>query len=363
MLATKVALRHSEDRTLLSDLKATYSWLNKNVEDAREALLYAIDIPLFLNVADPLTSEWVGNWEPASNLVLNLPEDIGTWKSVRPFLRGYEELLLSAGCNQLNSLKRTTKRQPSDEILGVGVDLANQFNEMRLEGRLTDLFFEPIIQTAADISSDIKELAAHKAFLAATLPYFRDKFDIEKRGLSDDLISSAADWRIPASDHGVGFTDHLKTFLDRTLPGKLIKSQKFKFEGTRFAAKILLGNVFDNFFTYHILVMVLIFFFRFGLLDFIYTGNFECPAPSDNIKRAELLDDFLRLLSIAEEWDLPSLKDKITMEIVENNRIIEHLPQEFSNSQLPNFSYISKRRKKKYSLIFYSAQSCRAVPC
>ena len=86
-----MALRHSEDPTLLSDLKATYRWLNKNVEDAREALVYAIDIPLFLNVVDPLTSEWIGNWQPASELVLNLTEDYGTLKVVRPFLHDYEE--------------------------------------------------------------------------------------------------------------------------------------------------------------------------------------------------------------------------------------------------------------------------------
>ena len=242
MLATKVALRHSEDRTLLSDLKATYTWLNKNVEDAREALLYAVDIPLFLNVVDPLTSEWIGNWQPASNLVLNLTEDIGMLKAVRPFLREYEALLLSAGCNSLNPLNRT-KREPSAEILGVAVDLAKQFSEMRREGRLTDLFFEPTIQTADDESSDSQELAAHKVFLAATLPYFRDKFELEKRGLLEDLMSSATEWSIPLSDHDMGFTTLLKRFLETTSPDKLFRSQKFKFEGTRFAAKLVLGIV------------------------------------------------------------------------------------------------------------------------
>jgi hypothetical protein len=56
----------------------------------------------------------------------------------------------------------------------------------------------------------------------------------------------------------------------------------------------------------------------------------------------ELLDDFLRLLSIADEWDMPSLKAQITTEIVENNRIIERLPHEFLTSEI---------------LDFYSAQS------
>ena len=300
MLATKVALRHSEDRTLLYDLKATYSWLNKNVEDAREALVNATDIPLFLNVVDPLTTEWIGNWQPASKLVLNLTEDYGTWKAVRPFLHEYEALLLATGCKKLNSLKRTkrqpsaetldvavdlakqfsemrregreyedllaagckklnslkrNKRQPSAETLGVAVDLAKQFSEMRREGRLTDLFFEPIIHTADDESSDSQELAAHKVFLAATLPYFRDKFEHEKRGILEDLMSSATEWNIPPNDHDVGFTALLEKFLETTPPDKLFRSQNFKFEGTHFAAKLVLG-ICSTFTNSHVLIFI-----------------------------------------------------------------------------------------------------------
>jgi hypothetical protein len=72
-------------------------------------------------------------------------------------------------------------------------------------------------------------------------------------------------------------------------------------------------------------------------LDFIYTGNFEYPAPTDNAKLTELLDDFLRILSIADEWDMPSLKTQVTTEIVERNHIIERLPDEFPTSELPDF--------------------------
>jgi hypothetical protein len=135
-----------------------------------------------------------------------------------------------------------TKQQPSTETLGVGVDLTKQFNEMRRENRLTDLFFEPIIQTADDKSSDNQELAAHKVFLAATLPYFRDKFELEKRGLFDDLMSSATEWNIvQANDQHADFAALLKQFLETTPQDKLFRSQTFKFEGTRFAAKIVLG--------------------------------------------------------------------------------------------------------------------------
>jgi hypothetical protein len=141
--------------------------------------------------------------------VLNLTEDSGTWKAVKPFLHEYENLLLSAGSHRLNLLNRTN-RQPSAGISGVAVDLAKQFSEMRREGRLTDLFFEPVIQTADDESSDSRELGAHKVILAATLPYFRDKFELEN---------------------------------ETTPPDEVFRSTKFKFEGTRFAAKLVLGIV------------------------------------------------------------------------------------------------------------------------
>ena len=202
-----MALCHSEDRTLLSDLKATYTWLNKNAPE--DLLVYAKDIPLFLNVDDPLTSEWIGNWQPASKLMLNLTEDTGKWKAVQPFLHEYENLLRSAGCRRLNLLNQT-ELQPSAEISVDEVELDKQFIEMRREGRLTDLFFEPIIQTVDDESSDSRELAAHKVILAANLPYFRDKFKLENE-------------MIP--------------------PDENFRSQKFKFEGTRFAAKLVLGIV------------------------------------------------------------------------------------------------------------------------
>ena len=127
-------------------------------------------------------------------------------------------------------------------------------NEMRREGQLTDLFFEPNIQTADDGSSDSQELAAHKVFLAATLPYFRGKFEVEKHGLLEGLMSSATEWNMTHDDHDMGFTALLKKFLETTPSDKLFRSQRFKFEGTRFAAKMVLGiSTFTNKSCTHIL--------------------------------------------------------------------------------------------------------------
>ena len=356
MLATKIALRHPGDRTLLSDLKATYAWLNQNAEDARKALEHAVDIPLFLNVVDPLTSEWNGNWEPASKLVLNLTEDCGDLKAAKPFLRDYEQLLLSAGCHKLLNPLIPTNLQPST---GFSVDLAKQFSEMRQEGRLTDLFFEPIIQAADDESLDNQELAAHKVLLVATLPYFRDKFEVEERGPLEDcieLLSTATEsWNIFANDHEIDLTTILKKLRETTPPDKFkLRTQKFKFEGTRFAAKAVLGK--SHYFPH---LHSSYDSYSFEWLDFIYTGNFEYPAPDTSTQMTELLNDFLGLLSIAEEWNMPTLKTKLTREIVQ---LIKHLPWEFPNCQ---FLYLWNHIRKYPDIFstFYSAQSCRDVPC
>ena len=227
---------------MLSDLKATYSWLNKNVEAAREALVCAVDTPLFLNVEDPLTSAWIDNWQPASKLVLNL-KDYGSLKTVKPFLRQYDQLLLSAGCHMLDT---SIPLNDSTETFGDSADLAQRFNQMRREGRLTDLVFEPTIAYTESSDSDTssQELAAHKVFLAATLPYFQDKFEVEKRGLLEDsmeVLSAVTELNKP--DHDMDLSTLLKTLGETTLPDKFrLRSQTFKFEGTGFAAKAVLGN-------------------------------------------------------------------------------------------------------------------------
>ena len=305
---------------MLSDLKATYAWLNKHVEDAREVLVCAVDTPLFLNVVNPLTDRW--NFQPASNLVLNLPQDNGRWKVANSFLLEYEPLLLSAGCHKLHPLN------PSKRSRTFSVDFLRGFSEMRRKGQLTDLFFEPTIQTDDDEFSESQDLAAHKVFLAATLPYFQDKFEVEKHPLSQDLLeifSTSTEWDRLTNDPNMD----LKKFLETNVPDKFqFSSQKFKFEGTHLEAKAVLGKT--PFFTFILNVMTHV---PFECLDFIYTGDLDYATPSDNEEMKNLLDFFLALLSIAEEWDLPSLKVKITAEIVQNN-LISCLLGEFPNGRL-----------------------------
>ncbi|KAF8912158.1 hypothetical protein CPB84DRAFT_758744 [Gymnopilus junonius] len=101
VLSTKIAVDHPGDWTLLSDLKATYKWLNDRYEEARQYLPKFENEKLFLNVADPENEPWAGNWVVAKDLVIQLEFDTGSKKYLRNFLKSYENLLLAAGCSSL----------------------------------------------------------------------------------------------------------------------------------------------------------------------------------------------------------------------------------------------------------------------
>lgn len=60
ILTTKIAQTHPGNPTLLSDIKATYKWLDRHAEAAREHLLLVADEKLFLNVDDANLEWWEG---------------------------------------------------------------------------------------------------------------------------------------------------------------------------------------------------------------------------------------------------------------------------------------------------------------
>jgi len=160
--------------TLLNDLKATYKWLNDHASDVREYLLAHVDLPIFLNVDDPDEDVWGGNWMPASGLILHMRYDAGEQKAVKRFLSHYGPLLKAAGCESLVRMGRTQTASSKKEADGVASDyfLRKTFNDLRLAGELTDTVLRPDGEETYDESS----LRAHRSFLAATIPFFRDKY-------------------------------------------------------------------------------------------------------------------------------------------------------------------------------------------
>ena len=159
---------------MLNDIKATYKWLNAHASDAREYLLIHVDLPIFLNVEDPDENVWGGNWTPASGLILHLRYDSGEQKSVKTFLSQYGELLKAAGCESLVRMGPNKAAEAGNVAQAVDTDgaLRKMFNDLRLAGELTDTVLRPDGEETYDESS----LRAHRSFLAATIPFFRDKY-------------------------------------------------------------------------------------------------------------------------------------------------------------------------------------------
>lgn len=219
VLTTKIAPNHPGNSTLLTDIKATYKWLNENSEQAREYLIPLATEELFLNVDDPYEERWGNQWVAAQNLVLDFDYDFQDIKRVRQFLKEYSNLLRASGCSQLNL---TSKLQTAAAGAVATVarrsrlsEMSRVFDEMRKRGELTDMALIPtwdlpteffhsweeggrIVREGIDLDperesedgptvekslteQDVIDLdihpdhIAHHVILAAALPYFRDR--------------------------------------------------------------------------------------------------------------------------------------------------------------------------------------------
>ncbi|KAF8963747.1 hypothetical protein BDZ97DRAFT_1919523 [Flammula alnicola] len=267
ILTTEIGRDHPRNLTLMSDIKATYKWLNDRADDAREILLFSGDLRLFLNVDDPVHDDWNGQWCSGQELVLNLGYDHGTLKYVRRFLQEYEKLLRAAGCIVLKVVPRQMQEnmgsESSDSIRLR--ELRNTFNEMRKSGELTDFILQPTYNGTDDACVDASDLRGHRALVAAIIPHFRESVKGWKSGPNGEIA----------------------------------------FYGSAVGAKTL--------------------------LDFIYTGDFVLSTPpvpeSDNLAR--LMRDLLELLPIADEWNMPDLKAKLEWNIVYKYDVIQKLPHEY----------------------------------
>jgi hypothetical protein len=209
-LTTRIAQDHPKNRVLLSDIQATYKWLDENSEEAGLSLLSAGDLKLFLNVNDPTTDEWAGQWEPAGNIMLNLHYDYGNLKTARDFLLKYDKLLLAAGCGTMKIFNRDGREPAPSTSDTDNQRLREVVNEMRKSGELIDTVLVPtFISSELSIGEDYEgqhesiideidykcedgadsgvepdndavvvnplELRAHRVILAAAIPYLRDR--------------------------------------------------------------------------------------------------------------------------------------------------------------------------------------------
>ena len=96
---TELGKKHDRHPALLSDLKATYKWLNENAEKSLAVIKNENQKPVFFNVDNPDSDPWV--WHSASTLI-NDSQDIGDMHGVKGFLRNYANLMKAAGVRMIH---------------------------------------------------------------------------------------------------------------------------------------------------------------------------------------------------------------------------------------------------------------------
>ncbi|KAM6499224.1 hypothetical protein JOM56_004732 [Amanita muscaria] len=124
LVLAEISRVHGSRKGLLSDLKATYRWLNDHADDIAALIKPRRNDKLFLNVDDPESDKWI--WDSASKLVIGL-QDVGEIREVKGSLRNYSELLDAAGVRKVQ--KGPAKPIPAREY--TSLDLRGQFNNMR----------------------------------------------------------------------------------------------------------------------------------------------------------------------------------------------------------------------------------------
>jgi hypothetical protein len=180
VLTLQIAPSHPSNKQLLSDIKKTYRWLEQHKEDitlGNQLIQHNTEL-LFLNVDDPERMDWT--WRSASQLYINISDspDSGCW-GVRQFLMPFRGLLRLAGVEEVKN-----PTVPDLPISSVEEQL-NQlkltriaYNDMRYEGRLTDVVF---------ITDSGEEFPAHRVVLAGAGEHFQDMF-LGQFGESNDRI-------------------------------------------------------------------------------------------------------------------------------------------------------------------------------
>lgn len=163
VLALQVARDHPSNPYVLSDLKATYDWLDQHQDEAEDIIINLHDKRIFLNVDDPHTESWT--WHSADEMFFNITNEGGDLKMVHKFLEPYRDLLYVSGVEEI--LKPVVPTPTISSAQAKLDSLYSGFNLMRVEGKLTDVVF---------ITEDEQRFPAHRAVLAPMSEYLQDLF-------------------------------------------------------------------------------------------------------------------------------------------------------------------------------------------
>ncbi len=245
---------------MLSDIKATYKWLNDHAEDAREDLLLLGKEKLFLNVDDPSEDWWVGQWVAAEELVLNIHCDYEDMKHVKKFLQDYANLLRIAGCSTMSRFSRKPTAVATGARYLTKPGLMETLDEMRKSNKTTDMVLVPtadIPEDMLDFETKVGQLEESSAQTSGVSgPSDSELLETEEEATNDGIMADSAS-EIPDDV----FTELLElgahsVILAASIPHVRSWAEDWKhetshgkdllyFDGTHFGAKAVLGKYKD----------------------------------------------------------------------------------------------------------------------
>ncbi|KAF8638386.1 hypothetical protein AX17_002247 [Amanita inopinata Kibby_2008] len=203
----EIGREHGRNEGLLSDLKATYKWLNERADEVGYLILQEDTEPVFLNVSDPGRDEWV--WHSATELVIDL-HDTSKWRDVQGFLKNYMDLLTAASIRKVHKAK-------TDHVVEAESTRAWRecYNDMRLRGCLVDVAF------CSTQDNEYEVPPAHRSFLCVNSAHFRTSFT---GGFMESLKSAEAKGSLGDPIDVDAPSRCLKEVLDWIYVGELPKS-------------------------------------------------------------------------------------------------------------------------------------------
>ncbi|KAH8791247.1 hypothetical protein DL96DRAFT_1830349 [Flagelloscypha sp. PMI_526] len=280
-LALHAAPSYPHALWLLNDLKATYHWLQNNLEQCSPLLAANSAEKLFLNADNPSLDSWV--WRGADSLIFDLAYDIPRENifAVHSFLtNNFRALLNAAGAKTIHD----PDLMPLDYSGPVGsADLKSMFSQMWQKGELLDLEFVPLDtrnSIAAVADPGINSLRGHRAFIAACVPHLLESL---QSGMRESLS--------------------FQYYLDET---------------TAFVASKVIGAP-----TPTAIVIDLMNWIKFHS-EFLYTEKITLPVvPQDDNGdfAGALFVDVLEILPLADRWEMESLKDYLALLLKESGLI------------------------------------------
>ncbi|KAI0031007.1 hypothetical protein K488DRAFT_71730 [Vararia minispora EC-137] len=174
------------DKVIVKDVKRTYKFLLDRLDELSPK--HAKNLPdVFLNVDNP-SQEWT--WCRASELIFNAPSEDGAYKEARAFLLPFSKLVVALGGSEVDRVAKPdiARSKPEETLRAFRI----AFDDMRKRSQAVDVRL---------IDKDGGLHSAHRVFLAACSPFFRDMFIGSGMTEADDEVSAAQPTQIPMRDY------------------------------------------------------------------------------------------------------------------------------------------------------------------